>query len=85
LPGDVAAMVFQLEGEEAGRTFSPVEIRNNVLLYHKSRPGDDDERIVTARMLRFDTQTLHLIYLENLDGDPLLLESYCTMQARVHD
>lgn len=67
---------LRIEGRDVMKL--PMDRVNRILIFARMRPGDDDERVVTQQMLRFDPAAGRLIYLENYDGTPLLLDRQCS-------
>ena len=70
------ATVF-MESAKISREFGPLTRDNSILYYGETRPGSDDERIVTAEWFRFDETTGELVYLRNQPDDEIFIHSGC--------
>jgi hypothetical protein len=59
--------------------FGPLISDRNIRYYSKTRPGSDDERIVTAIWFRLDQSTGELVYLRDPEGgEAEFIHTRCT-------
>ena len=61
------------------RQFGPLVSDGDVRYYSQTRPGSDDERIVTAIWFRLDKSTGELVYLRDPEvGEAKFIHTRCT-------